>query len=196
MRRIAFIGAGLGVIAAVFAQEQAPRHFDLYAHFDTSMGEIVAQLYQERTPDTVENFVALAEGKKPTLTKDGKLAYRPFYDGLTFHRVISGFMIQAGQVKDGQACGIASIHDEIDSARTFATPGALAMANNGRPNSASCQFFITVAPQKSLNGDYTLFGQVVSGQDVAERISQVPVKKEKPITPVIIKSVTIERRAR
>jgi peptidyl-prolyl cis-trans isomerase A (cyclophilin A) len=176
--------------------EQAPRKFDLYAHINTSMGEIVAELFSDRNPGTVENFVALAEGKKPTLTRDGKLLERPFYNGLTFHRVIKGFMIQAGQVKDGYPCGIASIRDEIDSARSFISPGMLAMANAGRPNSASCQFFITVTPQKPMDGLYTIFGQVASGQDVADAISNVPVKGEKPVTPVIIKSVTIERRPR
>lgn len=185
------------ILAPVFLVGQtAPRHFDLYAHFNTSMGEIVAQLYPERTPVTVENFIALAEGKKGTLDKDGKLVHRPFYNGLIFHRVIKGFMIQTGQVKDGWPCGAANIHDEIDSARSFATVGALAMANAGRPNSGACQIFITVTPQKPLDGTYTIFGQVVSGQDVAEAISEVPVKKERPITPVIIKSVTIERRPR
>ncbi len=184
------------VSASGLLAQEAANHVDLYAHFDTSMGEIVAQLYPERNPITVENFVALVEGKKPTLTKDLKFGYRPFYDGLTFHRVIKGFMIQTGQVKDGVACGIASIPDEIDSARSFATPGALAMANVGRPNSGSCQVFITVAPQKYLDGTYTIFGHVMSGQDVADRISQVPVKNEKPLTPVIIRSVTIERRPR
>src|ERR1700722_20393307 len=105
------------LVPALLAGQTAPRHFDLYAHFDTSMGEIVAQLYPERTPVTVENFIALAEGKKGTLDKDGKLVHRPFYNGLTFHRVIKGFMIQTDQVKDGLPCGAANIHDEIDSAR-------------------------------------------------------------------------------
>src|SRR6185312_12458341 len=132
---------------------------------------------------------------KGTLDKDGKLVHRPFYNGLTFHRVIQGFMIQAGQVKDGLPCGPPNIHDEIDSARSFATVGALAMANAGRPNTGVCQIFITVAPQKGLDGKYAIFGQVVSGQDVADAISEVPVKKERPVTPVIIRSVTIERRA-
>ncbi len=191
----AFLVAVSGV-AVLVAQQSAPRHFDLYVHFDTSMGEIVAQLYPERNPVTVENFVGLVEGKRSTFGKDLKLTHRPFYDGLEFHRVIRGFMIQTGLVKEGLPCGIPYIHDEIDSARTFATPFALAMANAGRPNSGNCQIFITVAPQRPLDGNYTLFGQVVSGQDVAERISEVPVKKEKPVTPVIIRHATIERRAR
>jgi peptidyl-prolyl cis-trans isomerase A (cyclophilin A) len=180
--------------AALFGQ--TPVHYDLFAHFNTSMGEIVAQLYPESAPRTVANFVALAEGKKPTLTKTGEKVTRPFYNGLIFHRVIKGFMIQTGQVADGRACGVPNLRDEIDPARSFATVGALAMANAGRPNTGSCQIFITVAPQKPLDGDYTLFGQVVSGQDVADQISEVPVKNERPVTQVIIKSVTIERRSR
>lgn len=191
-----FLATLLGISAGIFlAAQDTANHFDIYAHFDTSMGEIVAQLFPERTPIAVQNFIALAEGKKATLAKDGKLVRRPFYNGLEFHRVIKGFMIQAGQVKDRFPCGVANIHDEIDSGRSFRTVGALAMANAGRPNSASCQFFITVAPQSpAMDSDYTIFGQVVSGQDVAEKISEVPTKNEKPITPVIIKTVTIERR--
>jgi len=186
----------VALCAGTLLAQQAQRHFDLYAHFNTSMGEIVAQLYPERNPVTVENFVALAEGKKGTLDKTGKLVHRPFYNGLTFHRVIKGFMIQTGLVKDGLACGAAYIHDEIDSARSFATPFQLAMANAGRPNTQNCQVFITVTPQKPLDGSYTIFGTVVSGQDVAQSISDVPVKGERPVTPVIIKTVTIERRPR
>jgi peptidyl-prolyl cis-trans isomerase A (cyclophilin A) len=190
-------GLLVSLLAPVLLSGQtAQRHYDLYAHFNTSMGEIVAQLYPEKTPVTVANFLALAEGKKGTLDKDGKLVHRPFYNGLTFHRVIKDFMIQTGQVKDGMPCGAANIHDEIDSARSFATAGVLAMANAGRPNTGACQIFITVAPQKGLEGTYAIFGQVVSGQEVADAISQVPVKKERPVTPVIIRSVTIERRPR
>jgi peptidyl-prolyl cis-trans isomerase A (cyclophilin A) len=192
----ATIAVLVSICAGLLLAQETPRKFDLFVHFDTSMGEIVAQLFPERTPVTVENFVNLVEGKKATLTKDGKLAHKPFYNGLTFHRVIKGFMIQAGQIKDGYPCGAANIRDEFDTARSFAAPGALAMANSGKPNSGNCQIFITVTPQKSLDGQYALFGQVVSGQDVAERISEVPVKGEKPVTPVIIKSATIERRPR
>jgi peptidyl-prolyl cis-trans isomerase A (cyclophilin A) len=195
----------LGIAAPIFVAlcpalllhaQDAPRHADLYVHFDTSMGEIVALLFPERAPVTVGNFVNLAEAKKATLTKDGRLVHRPFYNGLTFHRVIKGFMIQTGLVKEGLPCGGANIKDEIDSARSFATPFMLAMANAGHPNSANCQIFITVAPQRPLDGSYTIFGQVVSGQDVAERISDVPVKNDRPVIPVIAKTVTIERRAR
>jgi len=196
---IALFAAALPFADRSFAQEapaarSAARHFDLYAHFNTTMGEMVAILFPEREPVTVENFIALAEGKKATFTKDLKFVHKPFYNGLEFHRVIRYFMIQAGVVKDGVPCGAANIHDEFDSARSFTTPFVLAMANAGHPNSSNCQFFITVTPQKPLDGAYTMFGQLVSGQEVATAISEVPVKKERPVTPVIIKSVTIERR--
>src|SRR5262249_26308724 len=117
------------------AQPAAKRVVDLYAHFDTSMGEIIAQLYPDPAPPTVANFVALAEGKKATMTRDGKMANKPFYNGLTFHRVIQGFMIQTGLIKDGSPCGAPNIHDEISFAHSFIRPGVVAMANAGRPNS-------------------------------------------------------------
>ena len=152
------------------------------AIINTTEGEMVIEFWPDVAPGHVENFK--------------KLAQKGFYDDTAFHRVIKGFMIQTGQVADGRACGVPNLRDEIDPARSFATVGALAMANAGRPNTGSCQIFITVAPQKPLDGDYTLFGQVVSGQDVADQISEVPVKNERPVTQVIIKSVTIERRSR
>jgi peptidyl-prolyl cis-trans isomerase A (cyclophilin A) len=175
------------------AQQPKPQ-YDLYAHFDTSMGEIVAQLYPDTSPKTVANFIALAQGRKATYNKSGVKTTRPFYNGLTFHRVVKDFMIQAGQVKDRMPCGIPNLRDEISPLRTFAEPGALAMANTGKRNTSTCQFFITVVPQKGLEGQYTIFGHVVSGQDVADRISQVPVRGDRPVKPVTIRRVTIERR--
>ncbi|HVY92129.1 MAG TPA: peptidylprolyl isomerase [Bryobacteraceae bacterium] len=182
--------------ALLLPAQQAKPDYALYAHFDTSMGEIVAQLYRDTSPKTVDNFIALVEGKKATYNKSADKVARPFYNGLTFHRVVKDFMIQTGQVKEGLPCGIPDLHDEINPLRNFAEPGALAMANAGRPNTASCQIFITVSPQKPLNGKYTVFGHVVSGQDVVDQISQVPVKGERPVTPVVIRKVTIERRPR
>ncbi|HVW09582.1 MAG TPA: peptidylprolyl isomerase [Bryobacteraceae bacterium] len=180
--------------ALLLPAQQAKRQYDLYAHFDTSMGEIVAELYRDTSPRTVDNFVALVEGKKATYNRSADKVARPFYNGLTFHRVIKGFMIQTGEVKPGLPCGIPDLRDEIDTSRTFAEAGALAMANTGKPNTASCQIFITVSPQKPLDGKYTVFGHVISGQDVANQIAEVPVKGDRPVTPVIIRKVTIERR--
>jgi peptidyl-prolyl cis-trans isomerase A (cyclophilin A) len=92
-------------------------------------------------------------------------------------------------------CGVPSLKDEIDPALNFKEAGVLAMANTGRPNTSSCQIFITVGNADYLTGMFTIFGQVVEGQDVADRISKVPtVAKDKPLVPVTIKSVTINRK--
>ena len=168
----------------------------LYATFDTSLGQIVAELYEDKAPQTVKNFVALATGTKPSASKAGILGRTRYYDGLTFHRVIKGFMIQTGDTRGTGStdCGVARLRDEIDASLKFDTVGRLAMANTGSPNTAACQFFITVSKPAYLNGSYTIFGQVVSGQDIATKISEVPTSREKPVVPVIVKKVTIERK--
>jgi peptidyl-prolyl cis-trans isomerase A (cyclophilin A) len=176
---------------------ELPKEPGLYAIFDTTFGTIVARLYEDKAPNTVKNFVALAEGTKATLNKAGQMEQRPYYNGLTFHRVVKDFMIQAGDVKGtgSTPCGIPNLRDEIDKSLHFNREGKLAMANTGRPNSASCQFFITVGEADYLDGKFTMFGEVVSGQDVAERISRVPaLSTEKPMLPVTIKTVTIRRQ--
>jgi len=161
------------------------------------MGQIVARLYEDKAPATVKNFVALASGTKATLDTKGALVKRHYYNGLTFHRVIKGFMIQTGDVNatGSSPCGIPNQRDEIDRSLNFKEPGRLAMANTGSPNTGTCQIFITVGTPDYLTGMYTIFGQVVSGQDVADRISQVPTgRADKPLVPVIIKNVTIQRK--
>jgi peptidyl-prolyl cis-trans isomerase A (cyclophilin A) len=192
-----------GLMAAVICLAQAPAPTDLpaepglYAVFDTSMGRIVARLYDDKAPATVKNFVALATGTKTTLDKKGTLTKRRYYDGLTFHRVIKRFMIQTGDVNatGSSPCGIPNLRDEIDPSLNFKEPGRLAMANTGRPNTGACQIFITVGTPEYLTGMYTIFGQVVSGQDVADRISQVPTaQNDKPLVPVTINTVTIRRK--
>jgi peptidyl-prolyl cis-trans isomerase A (cyclophilin A) len=176
---------------------ELPAEPGLYAVFDTSMGAIVAKLYEDKAPITVQNFTALARGTKAALNSKDVLVKRPFYNGLTFHRVIKGFMIQTGDphATGTSKCGFPNLRDEIDKSLNFKEPGRLAMANTGSPNTGGCQIFITVGPADYLTGMYTIFGQVVSGQDVADRISQVPTAREdKPVTPVIIKSVTVQRK--
>jgi peptidyl-prolyl cis-trans isomerase A (cyclophilin A) len=161
------------------------------------MGRIVARLHEDKAPTTVKNFVALATGTKATLDKKGTLTKRRYYDGLTFHRVIKRFMIQTGDVNatGSSPCGIPNLRDEIDPSLNFKEPGRLAMANTGRPNTGACQIFITVGTPEYLTGMYTIFGQVVSGQDVADRISQVPTaQNDKPLVPVTINTVTIRRK--
>ena len=122
---------------------------------------------------------------------------RPYFNGLTFHRVIKGFMIQSGDVKaaGNTDCGVPDFKDEISADTGFDVEGRLAMANIGRPNTNACQFFITVVPNKGLNGSYSIFGQIVDGMDMVKNISRVPTgPKDKPMLPVIIKTVTIERK--
>ena len=117
----------------------------LYATFDTSLGQIVAELYEDKAPLTVKNFAALAAGTKASANKAGVLGKTHYYDGLTFHRVIKGFMIQTGGTRGTGStdCGIGHLRDEIDASLKFDTVGRLAMANTGSPNSGACQFFIT-----------------------------------------------------
>jgi cyclophilin family peptidyl-prolyl cis-trans isomerase len=190
------LAAGLAGLAQQPAAPELPAEPGLYAIFDTSMGQIVARLYEDKAPGTVKNFVALAGGTKATLDKKGVMTRRRYYNGLTFHRVIKGFMIQTGDVNatGSSPCGIPNIRDEIDPSLNFKEPGRLAMANTGSKNTGACQIFITVAPADYLTGMYTIFGQVVSGQDVADAISKVPVASEKPLVPVIVKSVTTQRK--
>ena len=169
----------------------------LYAVFQTSMGPMVALLYDDKAPATVANFVALSRGEQQTLDKRGKPVKRPYFDGLTFHRIIKGFMIQGGDVKGTGAgnCGVPMVPDEFDKSLTFEYPGRLAMANTGRPNSGNCQFFITVGRPTHLNGKHTIFGQVMTGLEVAMAISQVRTGAEdRPAIPVILESVTILRK--
>lgn len=171
----------------------------LYATFDTSVGQIVVRLLEDKAPQTVRNFVALANGSKPSADADAThMVKKRFFDGMIFHRVIRNFMIQTGDVKGtgDSNCGVDPIPDEIDSSIKFDVPGRLAMANLGRPSTAACQIFITVGPAQHLNGTFTIFGVVSSGQDVADKISGVPTENDRPVTPVSLNKVTIERRDR
>jgi len=170
-----------------------PSEPGLYAVIYTSMGNIVCRLFEKEAPKTVANFRGLATGTKAwTDSASGKIKHTPLYSGTTFHRVIPGFMIQGGDpLGTGEGTPGYQFEDEIDPNRSFDRPGLLAMANSG-PNTNGCQFFITVAPAPHLNGHFSLFGEVVSGQEVADAISQVPRDAEdKPLTPVKIIKITI-----
>jgi peptidylprolyl isomerase len=139
----------------------------LYAQFETDRGNIIVELYPEKAPLTVMNFVGLAEGDLDFANKKGH-----FYDGLTFHRVIEDFMIQGG---DPQGTGSGGpgykFPDEADNGLVFDEPGKLAMANAG-PDTNGSQFFITHVPTDWLNGKHTIFGSVIQGQDVVDAIQQ------------------------
>lgn len=165
----------------------------LYAVFETSQGKITCQLFPDQAPETVENFVGLAKGTKefsdPSSNQSVK---RPFYDGLTFHRVIPDFMIQGGcPLGTGTGGPGYKFKDEFSKSLAFDKPGKLAMANAG-PNTNGSQFFITVAATPWLDNHHTIFGQVVEGQDVADKISKLPKdRRDKPSTPVVITALQI-----
>jgi peptidyl-prolyl cis-trans isomerase A (cyclophilin A) len=169
-----------------------------YAVFNTSEGKITVRLFESEAPVTVKNFLELAEGKKEwTHPTSKKKSSDKLYDGTVFHRVIPDFMIQGG---DPTGTGMGGpgyrFADETSgSPHKFDKPGKLAMANSG-PNSNGCQFFITTAPTHWLTGKHTIFGEVVEGYDIAEKISKVPRNgQDKPHKPVVLESVAIERVA-
>jgi cyclophilin family peptidyl-prolyl cis-trans isomerase len=182
--------------AAAFAQPAAPALPNgLYAVFSTSMGNFTARLYEKDTPISVANFVGLAQGTKPWRDpKTRTMVKRPLYDNITFHRVLPGEMIQSGSA-DGTSshnCGI-TIRDEFLPGLRFDRAGKLAVANSGAPDSGACQFFITAGPMPSWDGKYAIFGLVVEGLDVVDRINHAPCRGDQPIEPVKLISVTIER---
>jgi peptidyl-prolyl cis-trans isomerase A (cyclophilin A) len=165
----------------------------LYASFETTLGKITCQLLADRAPKTTENFVGLANGTKEFLDpKARQRTKRPFYDGLIFHRVIPKFMVQGGcPLGIGNGGPGYEFDDEFVKGLGFDRPGRLAMSNAG-PNTNGSQFFITVAAADWLNQKHTIFGQVVEGQDVVEKISNVPRdRQDRPQTPVVMKAVKI-----
>ena len=166
----------------------------VYATITTSMGTIVAKLFDAEAPKTVKNFTDLAMGRKEwTDPKTSQKTKRPLYNGLTFHRVIPGFMIQGGDPLGTGTGGTEVIPDEFSPSLSFDQPGRFGMANAG-PGTGSCQFFITEAPTPHLNGRHTIFGQVIEGQDVVNAIARVPRDdNDKPKTPVRMIRVVVRR---
>jgi peptidyl-prolyl cis-trans isomerase A (cyclophilin A) len=182
------------MIPCVFAQGGKMAD-GLYAVFATSEGNFTAKLYEKETPRSVENFVALAEGTKAW--KDPKthaMVKRPLYDNLEFYRVMPSEMIQSGSATGttGFDCGV-SVRDEFLPGLMFDRAGKLAVANSGGPDSGGCQFFITAGPMRSWDGKYAVFGLVVKGLEVVQKIATAPVHDEKPLAPVKLLSVTIMR---
>jgi len=169
-----------------------------YAVLDTSEGKIVCRLFEKEAPVTTKNFIDLAEGNRAWKDSvSGKGGSGPLYSGTIFHRVIPDFMIQGG---DPSGTGMGGpgykFQDETKgSPHKFDKPGKLAMANAG-PGTNGSQFFITVAATPWLTGNHTIFGEVVEGQDIADKISKVKQgAQNRPVKDVVINKITIERAA-
>ena len=168
----------------------------LYATFETTEGDVTCRLFEKDAPKTVANFVELAEGKREwTHPNTRKKTTDRLYDGTVLHRVIPNFMIQGG---DPQGTGMGGpgyqFEDETKgSPHKFDKPGKLAMANAG-PNTNGSQFFITVAETGWLTGKHTIFGEVIEGQDVVDKITKVARNaQDRPQKEIKVNAVKIER---
>ena len=169
----------------------------LFAHFTTSEGSFTIRLFEQEVPNTVANFVGLAEGTKEwTDPRSGRKTKEPYYNGTIFHRVIDGFMIQGGDPL-GQGTGGPgySFADEFSPKLRHTKAGLLSMANRG-PNTNGGQFFITLGQTPWLDNKHSIFGEVTEGMDVVKKIGSTATSKpgDKPVKPITIQSVTIERK--
>lgn len=182
------------IIMSISCNDEYPNLDDgLYARFDTNYGDFIAELYHQRAPMTVGNFVSLAEGTNPKA--DEKYQGKKFYDSLIFHRVMDGFMIQGG---DPLGTGFGDpgykFPDEFHPELSQDTIGALSMANGG-PNTNGSQFFITLTPQGRLDNKHAVFGQIVQGQPIVDSIGKVETDaRNKPSEPVTINTIEIIRK--
>ena len=166
-----------------------------YAVLETSQGDIVCRLFEKEAPNTVANFIGLAEGTKEfSDPHSGQKTKKPFFDGLTFHRVIPNFMIQGGcPLGTGTGGPGYRFADEFHPSLRHDKGGKLSMANSG-PNSNGSQFFVTVAATPWLDNKHSIFGEIIEGEDIAVKISELPRdSSDRPRTPVVLKSVRIER---
>lgn len=173
MKRILFLGMVIGLMVCGCKKEKKT-----LAIIETDFGSITIEFYQEDAPNTVKNFITLAK--------------KGFYDGLTFHRVVPGFVIQGGDPHgDGTGDAGYKIAAEFNSRKHV--EGTVAMARGSDINSASCQFYIALKRLPNLDGKYTVFGQVISGMDVVHKIANVKTgPNDRPIEPVYIRKITIK----
>jgi len=184
------------LLTAAACQDKYPDLPDgLYAEFVTNKGTMVAKLEYEKTPVTVANFVALAEGNHPMVKEDYK--GKKYFNGLTFHRVMDQFMIQGG---DPTATGMGEpgfkFPDEFHPDLKHDRPGILSMANSG-PGTNGSQFFITEVPYPSLNNRHAVFGELVVGLEIQDSISNVKVGQgNKPVEDVVMTEVNIIRKGK
>jgi peptidyl-prolyl cis-trans isomerase A (cyclophilin A) len=183
----------LGAIPVAFAQ-QKPLKSGTYAHFETSLGTFTAELETKLAPKTVENFIGLVTGTKAW--KDPKsgatVVGKPYYEGLIFHRVVDGYLIQSGDPTGTGSGGPGyTIPDEFSPQLRHDRAGILSMGNSG-PKSGGSQFFVTLQALSELNNVHSAFGSVIRGMDVVRKIGSTRTKNERPVTPVILQKVRIE----
>ena len=168
---------------------------NLTATLMTTQGAVTIRLFPDHAPKTVRNFVELAEGGKEWINPVTRVKSKDkLYDGTIFHRVITNFMIQGGDpLGNGTGGPGYKFGDEIHPDLRFDKPYLLAMANSG-PGTNGSQFFITTVPTPWLTGKHTIFGEVIGGADVVDNISRVQtVPGDRPVTDVVLQSVTIQR---
>jgi peptidyl-prolyl cis-trans isomerase A (cyclophilin A) len=169
----------------------------LYAIMETTEGTMTLKLEEKKTPETVANFVGLATGQKEyTDPRTEKPSKEPFYNSTVFHRIIKNFMIQGGD-RLGMGYGGPGYRfkDEFDKSLTHDGPGVLSMANAG-PNTNGSQFFITLVPTPWLDGKHTVFGRVVKGQDIVEKIGNVATgPQDRPKNEIKITNLKIVRES-
>jgi cyclophilin family peptidyl-prolyl cis-trans isomerase len=169
------LAAAAGAVTGLFTGKTMENKI---ATFNTSMGTFKVELFEDNAPNTAGNFISLVE--------------KGFYNGLVFHRVIDGFMIQGGDPNgDGTGGPGYTIDDEFGEDLAHDSAGILSMANRG-PDTGGSQFFITLAPTPWLDGKHAIFGKVIEGMDVVEKIGKTPTdSSNRPLTPVVINNITI-----
>ena len=167
----------------------------VYADFVTNEGNFTIRLFDKEVPNTVENFVGLAEGSKEWIDpRTNQKSKEPYYNGLIFHRVIDGFMIQGGDpLGKGYGGPGYKFADEFHPNLRHSKAGILSMANAG-PNTNGGQFFITLGPTPHLDNRHSVFGEVESGMDVVRKIGSTKTgAQDRPVNDIVIESVTIRR---
>ena len=179
-----------GFLLMCGAAVAAPVEDGMYATLQTTLGDVCFELYYTNVPQTVANFVSLAEGTRSWIDpRTTFVSTEPYYDGITFHRVVSDFMIQCGSPKgDGMDGPGYSFQDDFDPSLRHDRPGVVSMANSGFDSNGG-QFFITVTNKPHLDDVHSVFGSVVEGMDVVSNISEVPVNGSVPVVDVVITNV-------
>jgi len=197
MLRFVVHKSSLSLKRAAPSQKERELTSGVYAHFSTTEGDFTIKFFDKEVPNTVENFVGLAEGTKEwTDPRTRQKVKKPYYDGVVFHRVIDGFMIQGGDPMGTGTGGPGfTFPDEFSPNLRHDKAGILSMANRG-PNTNGGQFFITLGPTPHLDNRHSVLGEVTDGMDVVRKIGKTKTGAgDRPVKDVVINSVKIERVA-